>query len=76
MIPKIYLQMVGSRIAWLWDGSPLMTVGSGGSVAKAKAAKVSIIKLIHKSWTPESGDSTKKIEPINTVNNTERFTVT
>ena len=41
--------------------------GSGGSVARAKAAKVSMIKLIHNKPTGEIGDSAKKQEPMKTV---------
>lgn len=73
-IPRIYLQTWGARIAAGLSSSlpfllglELMTFLSGGSVARAKAAKVSIIKLIHKRATGEIGVSEKKIHPIKTV---------
>lgn len=49
-IPMICLQTVGERTDEpSTNGAPWITEGSGGSVAKAKAAKVSMIKLTHKS---------------------------
>jgi hypothetical protein len=75
-IPMICLQTVGVRIYLLSLLSYLITELSGGSVANAKAAKVSMIKLIHKSYTPENGDSLNMIEPIKTVTKTEILTVT
>lgn len=48
-IPNTYLQIAPSKRLWLLFGSPLITVESGGSDAKAIAAKVSINKFIHKS---------------------------
>jgi len=50
VIPKIYLQTVLERTdASPLIGIPLMTLGSGGSVESARAAKVSMIKLIQRS---------------------------
>jgi len=76
VIPRIYLQIVGVKI-FVSDlnGSPLRTESSGGSVASANAAKVSMIKLIQRSYTAERGDSAKIGEPMMTVRITERFTV-
>lgn len=76
-IPRICLQTVPERIeALLLKGFPCKTVASGGSVERAIAAKVSMIKLIHKSWTAESGDSPKIIPPMKTVAKAEMLTVT
>ena len=48
--PTICLQITGVRsFASALNGGPWMTDGSGGSVERAKAANVSMIKLIHKS---------------------------
>lgn len=67
-IPRICLQTWLLRIFIPPSfGLPLMMDLSGGSVARARAAKVSIIKLIHNKPTGEIGDSAKKQEPINTV---------
>ena len=43
---------------------------------RAKAANVSMIKLIHKSRTADNGDSTSQILPKITVNMAEILTVT
>lgn len=78
-IPIIYLQTQLLRIVAPPSLSsflpPLMTFLSGGSVARAKAANVSIIKLIHKRPTGEIGVSAKKQAPIKTVQIIEILTV-
>jgi len=75
-IPKICLQTVAERIeAFCLNGLPLITDGSGGSVDRAKAAKVSMIKLIQRSCTGESGDSAKVQIPMKMVITTEILTV-
>lgn len=52
-----------------------MTALSGGSVERAKAAKVSIITLIHKSCTAENGACPRMNEPIAIISKQERLTV-
>ena len=47
----------------------------GGSVAKARAAKVSIIRLTQSIYTAFNGDSFNTTEPINTINIATIFTV-
>lgn len=47
----------------------------GGSVARAKAAKVSIIKFTQSICTAVRGGSSKIIAPAKTINNATRFTV-
>lgn len=49
--------------------------GDGGSVARASAAKVSMIKLTHSIYTAVKGVSVKMIAPENTINRATRFTV-
>lgn len=75
--PRICLQTVPERIAaLLLNGFPCKTEASGGSVESAIAAKVSMIKLIHKSYTAERGDSPKIMPPMKTVARAEMLTVT
>ena len=57
--PRICRQTCPERMLWSLAGGPLMTCLSGGSVAKAKAANVSMMRLTHKSWTADKGDSKK-----------------
>jgi len=57
-------------------GIPLVTESRGGSVARARAANVSIIKLTQRSWTAERGDSPMKIPPRRTTRTQEMLTVT
>lgn len=57
--PRICRQTCPERMARSVAGCPLMTCLSGGSVAKAKAANVSMMRLTHKSWTADKGDSKK-----------------
>lgn len=45
-----------------------MSESEGGSVARAKAAKVSIIKLTHSIWTDVKGVSVKTTAPKKTIN--------
>ncbi len=47
----------------------------GGSVARAKAARVSIIRLTHNIWMTLSGESLKTVAPMNTMNSATAFTV-
>jgi hypothetical protein len=76
-IPMIYLQILGvNSLASGLNGSPTVTVLIGGSVDKAIAAKVSMIRLIHKSYTALNGDSPIANPPISTVKRHEIFTVT
>lgn len=60
--------------SFLTEG-PLVTLLIGGSVERAIAAKVSMIKLTHNNYTAENGDSLKMIPPIITVIKQEMFTV-
>ena len=55
--------------------APFITDGSGGSEARASAAKVSMIMLIQKSYVAVRGASYKKIIPMKTINLHEKFTV-
>jgi len=48
---------------------------AGGSVARAKAAKVSMIKLTQSIWTAFNGESLMITEPKNTMNMATTFTV-
>jgi hypothetical protein len=48
-IPKIYLQTCGLITTWFTYGLPLAMFGSGGSVPRAKAARVSITRLSQRS---------------------------
>ena len=75
-IPRTCLEMTGVRTGLSsLNGSPARTESSGGSVARAKAAKVSMIRLIHRSCTADRGDSAIIVEPIATVSKAERLTV-
>jgi hypothetical protein len=75
--PMICLHTLPDRRAWLLPkGGPVRTEARGGSVERAIAANVSIIKLIHKSYTAESGDSLNTITPKRTVAKAEILTVT
>lgn len=47
----------------------------GGSVAKAKAANVSIIKFTHSIYIDVNGLSPNAIPPIKTINKATIFTV-
>ena len=49
-------------------GFPLIISGLGGSVAKARAAKVSIIKLTHSIYIEFIGESPKKMPPTKAIN--------
>ena len=57
-IPRICLHMAGVRtfVSSLY-GPPSIISSGGGSVPRAIAAKVSMMRLIHKSCTADSGDS-------------------
>lgn len=75
--PKICLQTVGERMATLSVyGGPSMTDLRGGSVARARAAKMSMIKLIHKSWTEVNGYWLNKRIPMKRTTKQEMLTVT
>ena len=50
-------------------------VASGGSVARAKAARVSIMRLTHNIWTAVSGESLSIKEPKKTMNIATTLTV-
>jgi len=72
----IYLQIAPVRIAEsAFHGFPLITDFNGVSVARAKAANVSMIRLIHKSCTAENGDSARMQDPIQIVKRQDRLTV-
>jgi len=76
-IPRICLQTEAERMAaFPLNGYPSVTESTGGSVDKAIAANVSMIKLIQRSWTGLKGDSPINIAPIRTVKSTEMLTVT
>lgn len=53
----------------------MVTVLIGGSVERAIAAKVSMIKLIQRSWVAGKGESVKMIPPMITVSKQATFTV-
>ena len=57
-------------------GDPLIDESSGGSVERAIAAKVSMIRLIQSSWTADIGDCPIKIAPNKTDIMAEMLTVT
>lgn len=57
-------------------GAPFITESIGGSVARAIAAKVSIIAFIHRSYTADIGDWPISIDPKNTVMIAEMLQVT
>jgi len=73
--PKIYLHTAAVKRDVLEDGLVLRIFSSGGSVERAMAAKVSIIKLIQRSCTAFSGDSAKKINPATIINIADTLTV-
>lgn len=77
-IPKICLHMTGAiTFSSELAGLPLVRIEEwGGSVARASAARVSIIKLIQRSWTTVNGDSPRVAEPKNTKMQVEILTVT
>jgi len=76
VIPRICLQITGvSTLSSAWKGGPLKTESRGSSVARAKAANVSMIKLTHNNYTAEIGDSANIGEQIAIVSKTERLTV-
>ena len=54
------------RGADLGSGFRFSMLGNGGSVARAKAARVSIIKLTHKSWTAVSTEVSLPLETAET----------
>lgn len=74
--PKICLQTAAVNKEVFDDGGDLRIFSSGGSVDRAIAAKVSMIKLIQRSWTALKGDSLKQRIPTTTTKSTERLTVT
>lgn len=75
--PKIYLQIAAvMMLVSGFHGLPQITFLLGGSVARAKAAKVSIIRFNHKSYTADNGDSERIHEPIATVSIAEILHVT
>lgn len=74
--PKICLQIAGVKILVFEVGGVFKIFSNGGSVESAIAAKVSIIRLIHKSYTALRGHSPKKMVPITTVSKTDMLTVT
>jgi len=48
---------------------------SGGSVARARAARVSMIRLTHNIWTAVNGESLSITDPKNTINIATMLTV-
>jgi len=48
-------------------GGDLIMLGCGLSVARARAAKVSMIKLIQRRWMVPKGDSPRMMMPVNTT---------
>jgi hypothetical protein len=48
---------------------------SGGSVAKARAARVSMIRFTHNIWTAVKGESLSMTEPKKTMNIATTLTV-
>jgi len=73
--PKICLQTAAVNKEVLDDGGDLRIFSRGGSVERAIAAKVSMIKLIQRSWTAFIGDSAKKINPTTMMSSAETLTV-
>lgn len=50
-------------------------VASGGSVAKARAARVSMIRLTQSIWTAVNGESLSITDPKKTINMATTLTV-
>lgn len=74
-IPRTYLQIAFvSTFALVVGGAPKI-FSNGGSVERAIAAKVSIIRLIQRSCTAFNGLSPKKRMPNITNKSTEILTV-
>jgi len=73
--PKICLQTAAVNKEVFDDGGDLRIFSSGGSVDRAIAAKVSMIKLIQRSWTAFKGDSAKKTNPTTMTRSAETLTV-
>ena len=57
----------GHNISILWVRFAFKILSPGGSVAKARAAKVSMIKLIQSIYTALSGESFRKTDPKKTI---------
>lgn len=57
-------------------GGEAMMLGLGFSVARARAAKVSIIKLIQRSWTIERAELPVIMVLMKVTARAEKFTVT
>ena len=72
----MFLHITGFTIFSKRDyGSRKSKESLGGSVAKASAAKVSMIKLTQSIWTAVSGGSVKMSEPEKTMKSATRLTV-
>lgn len=72
----MFLHMVAFTIfSNLLTGCLSKSASLGGSVAKAKAAKVSIIRLTQSICTAVKGGSEKIRAPANTMNRATKFTV-
>ena len=63
-IPKTCLQMNLLMTYFLPLVTSLVQDSSGGSVDKAMAANVSMIRLIQRSWTADIGDCPIRMAPI------------
>lgn len=76
LAPAIVLYMVGDMIlsSLLYGGLP-NTLIDGGSVANARDANVSIIKLTHNISMAFKGDSFNTSAPKNDMNRATRLTV-
>lgn len=73
--PNTYLQIGAVKIYAFEVGLVSSIFSKGGSVERAIAAKVSMMRLIQSSWTAFRGDSPKKIIPKMTRSRTETLTV-
>ena len=62
--------------AFLGSGFLSRRSGVGGSVARAKAAKVSMIKLTHRSWTAVRADCSELLAIEETKAKTTAVTLT
>jgi len=73
---KIFLHITSVIIASSFGYGCLSKISSGGaSVARARAAKVSIIKLTQSIWTALRGVSVVTTAPKNTMNIATTLTV-
>jgi len=73
--PMICLHTAAVSREVLDDGGDLRIFSRGGSVERAIAANVSMIKLIQRSWTAFNGDSAKNTNPTRIIRIADTLTV-